>query len=955
MDQNLVDSHSESDLHFRQNSPCSLLGKKKGKNKLRKTVLISSITNLANCCKHCPLLQAQRLENAREFQVKLSPDSILHLTFEDDNTSNNPLKTYSSKYDGSYKDGLYLNFKIVPTFATENSVKGQAFHKADETYTFNEPNQKQPPDDCLSASKHNKDFFPCREAEAEENIVGDCFKPSARLCEINKIQVKKPTVCHNIERQLVKDSLDYSSEDSCKTDSSQTSDKNSLHTASEELVISLTLKASCVDPASSIEDSQRPTLAFKFKDSEESRLVTKLYISLIPGSVCIDTEKPKQIPASTKQIGHSKILAEDIGHPSAEHTESSEGSHLTIVYTGSSKCSCSSIQSDQALSTLKPWAPSQRFPFFKDTYASQNSTFCVRSLPHYRITSAYRSSQVQKGPPKASKPKKSIILNRNKKDQQFRSKSPISNFHWPKTKNKNTHNAVEINDLYYLPLAQATKCCCSPLLDLMVDLYSAERDSGKLLRVHRKPPKRTEVSKVTPRVSSHCMLNPIRSFERFQYLSPIRRKNNLKMKNIVNYCLGRAGGQNTQKNCKDDVFPTPNNSNIKRNDISTPNKPADEWSSGATLLSSSRNTSIPLSAQLSHSNKRCSSPCLQIGQRSPAPFYLFCKEQGHSCIPCAQTEKHIWSPAASYSDGKCSISHTPCCTKMIQQQKERIYNTGVENMDYGSNQVTCGGLFPKKLSVCSCGTIPQCDKEYISESVRKKTRANSDTVSAAGITESNRVNSPIRICNTEEACCASCQHGFHFCSSHNIGSQEASNNYFIKVASFFENGFSTKILKKDDVEKNKTLKTSNRKNVTFHVGPGTTQEIGPSGTYMASSSKDGFQVPKHFAYSEYPCCQRVHNCCCSEFKNCLNRESIFRVKCGQETRNSCQCSQEISIFNINQTDRCNGRRAATSEIKESEHIQDSSQINRGWRRPCGKHKCCQNNIQKCCQCCMYLQ
>lgn len=926
-----VDSHSESDLHFHQNSPYSLFGKEKGKNKLSETVLTPNVTNFANCCEHCPLLQAQILENARAFQVKLSPDSTLCVSFKGDSASSHPLKTYLSKWDGSYKDGLYLNFKIPHPFAAEDSVKGEAIRTVNETYALDKLYQKQSPDGYLSPKNHNKGvFFPCSESEAEENIVCDCFKPSAGFGEINKIPVKKPTVCHDIESQLVKDNLDYSSDHLYKTDRLQTSKQNCLHTASGELVISLTLEASDIDPAISLEeDPERRTLAFKFKDSEENQLVTKLYISLAPNSV---HEKPKQTTVSTKQRGHSQTLAEDIGHHLAEdigqHTESSESSHPRTVE------SSSSIQSDQSLSTLKLWAPDQFFPSFKDTHASQTPTFCARSLSHFKIASAYRSSQVQKGPPKASRPVRSIVFNRNKKarkDQQFRSKWPISNFHWPKTKNKNIHKVVEINDLYHVPLTQAAKCCCSPLLDLTIDLYSVERDSEKLLRVHRKPPKRKGVGKVNPRFSSQCLLNSASGFEIFQYPSPIRRRNNLKMKNILNYCLGWGGKQSMHKNCKEGVFPTPDSSNIKGNDIFTPGKPSDEWSSAAPILSGSRNTSAPLSTPLSHSNERCSPSCLQTGQRSPAPLYLFCKEHKHSSIPCAQTERLMWSPAASYPDGKHSIFHTPSCTNKIQQQKERICNAAVERMDYGSNQVTCGALFPNKISVCSCGNMSQCGifpKGYTSESVRKKTRANSKW--AADMTESNKVNSSVGTYNTMEACCASCHHGFPSFSLHNIGSQEVSKNQLIKVTSFFENGICTNNLK-NNVEK-KLLKTGDRKNVRFHVGPGTTQEIGPSGTYTASSSNDGVQAPKHFCYSGCPCCQsvitehfdtsrRVHNCFGSEFKNCLNRESIFLVKCGQETRRHCQCSQEIPIFSIDQTAMCNGRRVAIPEKKESKHIQ----------------------------------
>ncbi|XP_044303382.1 uncharacterized protein LOC123031935 isoform X2 [Varanus komodoensis] len=223
------------------------------------------------------------------------------------------------------------------------------------------------------------------------------------------------------------------------------------------------------------------------------------------------------------------------------------------------------------------------------------------------------------------------------------------------------------------------------------------------------------------------------------------------------------------------------------------------------------------------------------------------------------------------------------------------------------------------------------------------------------MTESNWLNSPTGTLDTEKAFCASCHHGFPSRSLSNTDRQ-VSRNQFIKLASYFDNGFSDKNLDEDVAERSKARKTDERKNFRFHVGSGTRnlEESGISGAPIASPN-DGHQTPTCFVSQPLCLCCRTavkkylgtsreaHDCFASECKlpkDCLNRESVFLVDSWQGTKSQCKCSQEILPFNINPTNACKENRAAISKRRECDLIQDSSQINHGWKILDGNHKCC---------------
>ncbi|XP_042317324.1 uncharacterized protein LOC121927609 [Sceloporus undulatus] len=970
-----VDSGSESDFCLRSNSHHSLSEKRKGEIILGKAVLIleNSETNFSDCCKHCPLLQAQKIDNAEEFQVELSPESVLCVNFKDCYTSGHSSKVYSSKISQSKCDGsgddFYLNPIIPHVNITENSVTGKTFHSVKEA-GFDKLHQKQSSFHYFPSSKHNKAVqvsFPSGETESEGDFVSECSKQSSVHANINKTSINKPSVFHSAESQLADTHLGYSNK-SYKIDSPQTTEQIYFPTSSGELVISLTLEAAYSDPNASLtgniissdvcitkEDSRRHDLAFKCKGSQQNQLLEKLCISVAPCPVQVDTGNQTHIPPSTKQVGCSDILDAETSEFLAVNVESSEASQSLAADTESAESSCSDFHFNQGLSTLKLLAPCWFFPPTKHTHKNHSPHFCVVLFPDNKITSGYKTSEVEKEQPKASRCVKSVVFTKNKeaqKGKQFRSRHHISKFHRPKTLstesiNKNTQKAGEISEVCYRPLTHAAKCCCSPLLDFTVDLFSAGKDSERCLSVHRESHKRTRGGKVIPRFSSHHSLDPINNLDRFQYICPIKRKNNLKMQNILNYCLGWSG-QNTQKTCEGNICPTPN----------SPCLPADGKTSIDPVLSNLRNSSVPLSTAVPLSNERRSSPCLQT-VRSPAALYLCPEDQRQPSGTCIQTDRDTWSSGTS-PHGRCNISHFPCenIVKVEQPQKERYMftNTGVERLNCGANHVACGGSARKKPPVCPCGNMLQCGlfpNGEISESINKKTRASPNSHRRANICESDRIRSPVGSCNTEDACCGSCHHGFPPCF-YNTCEQGASRNQIIKVASFFENGFPPKNLKNDSIEKIKAVKPSERKNVRFHTGSDTLQMY-PSGTQPASPLNDDCETSKHYHY-ECSCCRtgtkehlassREGHCFGAEHKRLngsLNRESIFLVDCGQETRSQCKCSQEIPLFRTDYTDMYNEKRPAVSTQKESD-FQDSSRINDGWKRLDGNHKCCHNNV-----------
>ncbi|XP_060086997.1 uncharacterized protein LOC132566216 [Heteronotia binoei] len=959
------DSNDESDLYLccHQTFSCSSFERENGKRKLSEIVLISekNQTNFTNCCKNCPLLQARKLENTKDFQVELSSECILQFTFEGHQTSDYPSRAYSC--DRSCQDILCLSSGIPHITITEKSVKQPTFYTVKELY------QKQTLADCLVTSSHKKSVqVSCTEREVLENIECKCFKRSLVPDEINKTPVKEPwyhgSICNKnrTSSQLITESLDYSSETLDKTNSPQTPECICSCASSGGLIISLTLEAAYpTDPlAGSIttteaklgtKDSRRHALAFKFKGPEQNQLFQKLYISVIPNSVHLNTESLKQTTHCTKQTGLPQIQVHEASQPLSTQTDSSESSS-------------SDFYPYQVPFTLKPQASNLSFLSSKQTHV------------------------------KVLRPMKSIVFPKNKEvreDQRIKNQS--SKFHWCTTWdiesiNHSIHNykpieELEINELYYVPQTQISTCQCSPLLDLSVNLNSERRYSAteKQLGINRKLYKRTRGAKVMPRFSSQYLLNPRSSFERLYYISPTRKKNHLKMKTILGHCLGCSGGQNRNESCKEKICPIVDSSDTRGHGLFTPHLSTDvhstaplfasSWNSPALLPHAGpvpnerRHSPIPCmqrptgspAALCSLQNKRWQSPpCLQTERDTyPVALYSLPNERKYSPAPCLQTKKENWH----YPDGKCHDSCSPCANNVnvVQPWKERnVFN--MEEVDSDAAQVVCGDLALKKLLVCPCGNMPQYGlfpNGDISQPVSTKAKKSPDTTQKTSLIKSDATDYPRGTFNTMETCCSKCHHLFPSHSMHSICRQETLRSQFAKAQSYFEYGFPMKNLKKDIVQKTKEAKTVERKNVRIHARPGTSQQTGP-----LSPSRDGYSGLNYAVY-EPKCCshcptvvKQLHGTSreaptsfSSKHKlleNCLNKQAFLLEPC-KETRTRCTCSQEIPLFCVDQTNIYERNRAVLPKRMDSGNTQDSLQIHHSWKRNDKSHQCCRDKVQ----------
>lgn len=931
----MVDSDAENNLCLccHQTFSCSSFEREERKSKLSKIILISENNqgNFTNCCKNCPLLQVQKLENTRDLQVELSPESVLHLTFEGNQTSDYPSRSYLC--DRSCQDILSISSGSLHLIITEKSVNQPASH------TVKKLPQNQTPADCFVTSSHKKSVdvsFPCAKKEVLENTANECFKRSVVRDEINKTPVKEPLIFHRYygsicnknrtSNHLVTKPLDCSSEALEKTSSPQTPECICSCASSEDLITFLTLEATdslivnltISEAKLDTDNSRRHGLAFKFKGPEHNQLFQKLYISIIPNSVHLNTESLKQTPPCTKQTGLPQILVHEASQPLSTHTDSSE-------------FSSSDLYPDQAAFSLK----------------HQTSILSFLSSKHTDV--------------KVFRPLKSVVFPKNKKvrrDQKIKNKFySSSKFHWHKTWDiesikQSTHRTVEepeINELYYVPETQTSTCHCSPLLDLSVNLNSERQSSGteKLLGINRKFHKRIRNAKVMPRFSSQYLLNPRCSLERLYYVSPTRKKNNLKMQNILNHCLGNTGGQNRHQ-CCNVISQIVDSSNTRGHRVfASPHSTAplfsSSWNSPVRLphagpvLNDRRHSPIPClhrptrrpAALCSLHNEKWQSPtsCLQTERDTyPMALYSLPNERRYSPAPCVQTEKENWH----YPDGKCLASPSPCANIVnVQPCKERdAFNT--EEVDSDAAQVLCGGLALKKLLVCPCGNMPQYGlfpNGDIPQSVSKKARKSPDTTQRTRLAKSDAVDYPRGTFNTMTTCCSKFHHPFPSHSVHNMYRQETLRSQFPKAQSYFEDRFPMKNLKEDIVQKNKEVIRDERKNIRIHAGPGSCQQTGP----LSCS------VPKCAVY-EPKCCSccptTVRKFCGTSreaptgfsskhqlLENSFNRQQAFLSEPCRGARTRCTCSQEIPLFCMDQTDTYKRDRAALTKRMDSENIQ----------------------------------
>ncbi|XP_026539779.1 uncharacterized protein LOC113422854 [Notechis scutatus] len=917
--EDLTDSSTENYFDF---DSCSLFEKEKGEKKLHGIVLIleNSQANSASFCKENPLLQGEKVECTSKLQEELSLESILFFKCKNYqyNTNGQSLKSFSSKivpfiYSTSHGDYLCLNKATPQQTLTKNSTEGQIIYTVKEACAFDKFHQKQSSDGNSLPQKQNKAVqVSSTEIKIEDNICYKSFKQSPISTEINK-DLKKPKNFLSFESHLVSSHSEYSSEYSYQINN-QITEQICSPSSSEDSISELS-------DVSEDEDSQRHALAFQFKDSEHNPLFKKLHLIIVPQKQAIHFKKQGEL---------SQILINEANYLLATHSDPRESSS-------------SNEYSDQALPTSNLWSSYSCFPPFKYSQANQLPHFFLQSSPQNPVKSAFQKRKLE-----VSKPVKSVVFTKQKtsqRDRKYKSKPSIfSKFHSFKALDFEPIDKNRVKE-QYVSLNQTSKCHCSPLLDLTVDLHSEDKNSENFLTLHRSSHKQTRVGKVIHRFSSCYLLSPKNSFERLHYISPIRKKNHLKMQNILNYFLGWTGRQNRDEQFKEDISLT---SKIQANDTFISHMPVDKRSSTVPLHPHSNNYSVPFPTTLSFVDemKHSHVPSLQTERRSPRALHIFPNECKHSSAPCVEMKRDLWSPVESY--GKYSTCHSPCensKTQLLPNKLNVCNNRSTEKLNFGINQIADGGLVLKKFSVCSCGTMSQSGlfpNNNISESGRRKTRPTPDSNWKANKSASNRWNSTAGTFNTEKVCC-DCHHVSPTCSSHNPCKHKAPRNQVTEVASLFENGFPIRNLK-EDVEKSETVKIGERK-VKFHLGSDL-QEADLLTTHISSPTNECHQIPKHFVYQpECSCCQtavkehlstsKVSNCLGSENhmpKNYLNRESIFVVDPNRQIKRQCKCSHEISLFKPEQIDVYSGNRSEISKRKDPKLTQESSKFNHGWKR-----------------------
>ncbi|XP_013928809.1 PREDICTED: uncharacterized protein LOC106554620 isoform X1 [Thamnophis sirtalis] len=916
----LTDSSTENYFCF---DSCSLFEKEKGEKKFHGIVLIleNSQVDSTSFCKDNPLLQGEKVECTSKLQEELSLESILFFKCKNYNTNGQSLKSFSSKivpfiYSSSYGDHLCLNKAIPQLIFTENSIEEQIIYTVKEACAFDKFHQKQSSDgNPLPSKQHKAVQVPSSEIKIEDNICYKSFKQSPLSTAKNK-DLNKSKNIHSFENHLVSSHSEYSSEYSYQIN--QITEQICSHSSSEE-PISLTLEATHVYPDGSLtsnselsdvsedKDFQRHALAFQCKDAEHSQLFKNLHLIIVPR---------KQATHFKKQGELSQILIDEANYLLGTHSDLSESSS-------------SNEYSDQALPPSNLWSSYACFPPFKYSQANQLPPFFLRSSPQNPVKSAFQQRK-----PKVSKPVKSAVFTKQKtsqRDQKYKSNPHnFSKFHSFKTLDFEPIDKNKRVKEQYLSLNQTSKCHCSPLLDLTVDLHSEDKNSEKFLTLHRNSHKQTRVGKVTHRFSSCYLRSPKNSLERLHYISPIRKKNHLKMQNILNYFLGWTGRQNRVEKYEEDISPT---SNIRANGTFISHMPIDRRNSTVPLHPHSNNYSVPFPTTLPFVDEMRYSqiPSLQR-ERSPRALHIFPNECKHSSAPCVEMERNPWSPVESY--GKCNTCCSPCCanykTQQLPNKLNMCNNRSMEKLNFGTSHIADEGFVLKKFSVCSCGTMPQSGlfpNNDISESGRRKTRPTPDSNWKANKTASNRWNSTAGNFNTEKVCCG-CHCVSPTCSSHKLCKHEVPRNQVTEVASLFENGFPIRNLK-EAVEKSETMKKGERK-VKFHLGSDALQATDLLTTHISSPTNECHQVPKIFVYQpECSCCQtavkehlstsKVSNCLGSEnhvSKNYLNRESIFLVDPNRQIKSQCRCSHEISLFKPEQTDVYSGNRPEISKRKD---------------------------------------
>ncbi|XP_034643781.1 uncharacterized protein LOC117886225 isoform X1 [Trachemys scripta elegans] len=967
----LTGSDSESDRHsyIDTNDQYHSLGEERERsqttNDLTEAFLVSgnNQTNKKNNGRDYLLLQGKKSQYSRSSQKEKAPKSIPPSTFNRSQTIDHPSASCSarvlqSRSALSSRKDLLSQSDRPQLFITEQPVQEPAVFTIKKAYIVNKLHQKHPPADSPPTSKCNKAVqasFTCRGEDPGECIVCECSKRSLLKEQRNrKLDKKKAAVFHNTESianqdlssgELVNGHLHCPLE--AVTDipvKPQTSKHWCLPISSSTLVISLALEAGYSVPSVSLAgaetkysssskvrkvrgDASRPALAFKLREPELNQYFNKLRISIVPNPVHLDTDTRKQAIPFTGQVGLQQIPGPEANQPLETQTDSSDSD-------------IPGAQIEQASSIFKPPSAKQFFVSSEDTQDTvwPSTSYSVKKIPYRKGISIKEPFEEQKHQLKVCRSIRHPIVSTKPKeaqrDQRFINKPYISsNLDNTKTldiepfKQKSGHyktvKETEIGKLNYVPLSETVKCHCGPLSNLSVNLYPKRRYSGieKSLSINRKPSKR---GGVTRRISAQSLLSDRDSTEETQYISPSKRKKDLKMQSILNFCFGWPGAQKKHERspCKGEISSTAYDPETKEEGLLSPPLPAERRSLTAPFLQDERE-----------------SQSLADGTFHP--------------------EDNLNTLDSPYT-GNISNLVQPLEQRSMFQATN---NVPLEKLDSESAPVPSGDSILKKLMFCRCGQMPQhglFPTGDIFQSVTKKTISRPATGMGPCKPE------PARECchreipdNMNETYWYSNQSVFPTHSSlENIRKQEATRGQFTNTQSYFENSVPAKTVTNELLKEGKRMEMGESGNIRSNMEVDAMHQVCAHGMYAATPSEHGGREKTLPEYSIYhpnycPSCQPAatqklgtsndyYNCFKSkqkEPKSSLSIERGFTVDPCLGNRSQCKCSQEIPLPYLEQSIPYEENRATLPKRNDPDLIQDFSQNHCGWKRPAERAGC----------------
>ncbi|XP_075757603.1 uncharacterized protein LOC102459295 [Pelodiscus sinensis] len=963
----LTASDSESDLHpyVATKDQCHPLGEARERSKRTNDVTDAHLVSgnsqsiSKNNSREYLLVQGNKSERSRGSPKGKISKSTLPSSVARNQTvahqSTRSARVLQSKSALSSRKDLPSQSEPRQLFITEQPAQEPAFFTIQKAYILNKRHRKHLPADSLPTSKCNKAVqasLACRGEELGECIVCECSKQSSLKEERDGKPYKKAAVIHTTERiasrdlssgELVNGHVPSTLE--AVTDipvKRYTSKHWCLPISSSTLVISLALEADYSVPSVSLagagtkysrsararkvrRDAGEPALAFKLKEPELNQYFNKLCISIVPKPAHLDTDTQNQF---TGQIERQQIPGPEARQPLETQTESSDSDSP-------------GAQLEQTSSIFKPRSAKQVLVSSEDRQDTvcPSASYSVQKLPHKKGISIKEPFEEQEHQLKVSRSIRHPTVPPKPREAQrglrFVSKPCISsNLDNTKTldiepfrqKSGRYKTVKETDKLRTVPLSQTSKCHCSPLSNLSVNLNPKRRYSGieKSRSASRKPPKR---GGVTHRFSAQSLLSDRDSPEETPYVSSAKRKKDSKMQSILNFCFGWPGAQ--------------------RKHESAPYK--GEFPSAA--------------ADFEPREKGLLSPPLPLERRSLT-------------VPFLQDEREGQSPADGTLQPEDNVStldypYPGHVSNLVQPPEQRgvfkaSNNVPLETLDSESAPVAFGDSFLKKLMFCRCGQMPQhglFPNGEIFQAVTKKTRSSPAT--GLGPCKSQDLEPAKGYCcretpeNVHETYRYSNQSALPTHSSlENIRKQEATRGHFRNTQSYFENSVPATPAAEGLRQEGKRMEMGECGTTRSDRDATAMQQICAHGVFAAAPAGGGGRektlpessvchprccpsrqpaaAPKLDAASDYYSCFKSQQ---KEPENYLSIERGFAVDPCRGNRNQCKCSQELPLPYLEQSLVHEESRVTPAKRSDHDPIQDFPQSCWGWRKAEGQAGC----------------